>query len=231
MSESCSAAPGTSRFTLAKVAAVLLGALVILGFSPALRAETSPEAEAATSRSLVNQARAAAGLSPLASHAGADAMAREHAQRMVDRDAIYHNPNLGADADAHGVDWKYIGENVGVGPDAQTVHEAFMNSPDHHKNIVFAEYSVIGVGAARGSDGSIFIAHVFAGLRSPAPAPAAPAAEAAPVPDPAPAAQGSSPAPSQPAPAAPAPVAKVSAAAPVTNALEGGIVDTQVVLG
>lgn len=232
MSTSCSPAPRSNRFTVAKLLAAAVGALTVLSFAPVLQAQPSPEAERSTSRSLINQARASAGLSSLAVHAGADAMAQEHAQRMADRDAIYHNPNLGPDADAHGVDWKTIGENVGVGSSAQMVHEAFMNSPDHYVNISHSEYTILGVGAVRGKDGSIFIAHVFAALRSPSPSSIDSAAPQAPRPIvPVAPSDAVSPARSQPVPSATAPAATAPVVPPLLNAVEGGVVDTQVVFG
>src|SRR5438105_599175 len=130
---------------------------VAFALVPGLHALASTASDAATSRSLVNSARAAAGLPALADDSRLDAIATAQAQRMAARDAIYHNPNLKSDADAAGVNWQWIGENVGVGPDVQSVHSAFMASPGHHENIVYRGYTVIGTGAATGKDGSIFI--------------------------------------------------------------------------
>jgi hypothetical protein len=205
---------------------------VVFALAPGLHAQESTATDAATSRSLVNSARSAAGLPGLADDSRLDAMATAQAQRMADRDAIYHNPNLSSDADAAGVNWQWIGENVGVGPDVQSIHNGFMASPGHHENIVYRDYDVIGTGAAVGKDGSIFIAQVYAGLMKSSPASTSPAVSAAPAPV---AAAPAAPAP-RPAPvirtvaptAAPVSVAAVVVTPPPadTNAVVGGVVDS-----
>jgi len=204
---------------------------------PGLHALASTATDAATSRALVNSARSAAGLAGLSDDPRLDAIAQAQAQRMADRDAIYHNPNLKSDADAAGVDWQWIGENVGVGPDVQSIHDGFMASPGHHENIVYPDYNVIGTGAAVGKDGSLFIAQVFAGLQPSSPASTTPAVSAAPAPvAAAPAAPVVRTAP-RPAPvhavtqtAAPVSVAAVVVTPPPSdaNAVIGGVVDSEV---
>jgi uncharacterized protein YkwD len=198
-----------------RTAILAVAAVAITLAGPVLRASASQASDEASSRSLVNQARTSAGLASLAPSAGLDKVARAQAARMADRDAIYHNENLKAEADAAGVNWQLIGENVGVGPDVQAVHNAFMSSPGHKSNVVYKTYNAIGVGIVTGKDGSIFVAHVFAEIPPAATQPsvaaspqaAAPKAVVAPI-------------PSQPAPA-PEPV-EVPSADP--NAVVGGIV-------
>ena len=43
--------------------------------------------------------------------------------------------------------WRWVGENVGYGPDVATVHAAFMNSPAHKANILDRDYTEVGIGA------------------------------------------------------------------------------------
>jgi len=209
---------------------VTLGGLLaaLFALAPGVHAQTSPTE---TSRSLVNSARAAAGLPALGDDSRLDAIAQAQAQRMADRDAIYHNPNLKSDADAAGVDWEWIGENVGVGPDAQSIHDGFMASPGHHENIVYRDYNVLGVGAAVGKDGSIFISQVYVGLvASPPPAPNS-AVSAAPAPVAAAPADSSSPAAATARTASPSAAQRVEVAPAVVvhgsdaNAVTGGVVD------
>jgi len=202
---------------------------IVFALAPGLHAQTSTAAAEATSRALVNSARSAAGLRALAEDSRLDAIARAQAQRMADRNAIFHNTNLGAQADAAGVDWQWIGENVGVGATAETIHEAFIASPEHHQNIVYPSYGVIGVGAAVGNDGSLFIVQDYAGLASsppPAPKPlasTAPARSAA-----AGAGAASHPAASPVRTSAPSPAPIAVASVTVThsdaNAVVGGVV-------
>jgi len=209
---------------------VTLGGLLaaLFALAPGVHAQSSPEA---TSRSLVNSARAAVGLPALGDDSRLDTIARAQAQRMADRDAIYHNPDLKSDADAAGVHWQWIGENVGVGPDAQSIHNGFMASPSHHENIVYRDYNVLGVGAAVGKDGSIFIVQDYAGLvASPPPAPKS-LESAAPAPVAAAPAAPSTPAAAPAATVAPSPASRVEVApsvvtqGPDANAVTGGVVD------
>ena len=212
---------------------VAVGGVVVGSFAVMSALHAQPN-DAVTSRALVNSARSAAGVTGLRADARLDFVAQAQAQRMAARDAIYHNPNLQADADAAGVNWEWIGENVGVGPDVSSVHDGFMASPGHHENVVSGRYNVIGVGVAVGRDGSLFVAQVYAGLAAPAqpasaPRPAetvasAPAAAVSSAPAPAPAAAAPA------AVAASAPAATVAAAvltpdpAPA-NAVVGGVID------
>ncbi|MFN2614324.1 MAG: CAP domain-containing protein, partial [Actinomycetota bacterium] len=72
---------------------------------------------------------------------------------------IYHNQNLGSDVKGN---WTMVGENVGVGPDVATLHQAFIDSPEHRDNILERSYNQIGVGVAYGADGNIYVTEDFA---------------------------------------------------------------------
>jgi hypothetical protein len=217
---------------IVKLAALCAATVISFALAPVLHAQASTPGEA-TSRELVNSARSAAGVGSLADDGRLDAIARAQAARMAERDGIYHNPNLKADADATGVNWQWIGENVGVGPDIQAIHDGFMASPGHHENIVYRDYNVIGVGVAVGKDGSIFVAQVFAGV---APAQSAPASQVAATTQTPTAPPSSAPAPSHVEPkAAPThtplqPAATRPEVPPSTpNALVGGVVNPEIV--
>ena len=218
----------SSRNRGLRAAALVAGFAIAICFGPALRAEAADPA--GQSYSMVNAARSAHGKATLSRNGGLDSVARNWANRMASEDRIWHNPNVKAEADAAGVHWTLIGENVGVGASVEKVHEAFMASSGHKLNVLHGDYNLIGVGVAPASDGGVFVAHVFARVESaPAPAPAAPAAAPA-QPQVAPATQ----APSQvagtsqtPAPTAepqPQPVVLESPSAD-PNALVGGIVN------
>jgi hypothetical protein len=154
------------------VVAALVAAMFI-GLAPRGHADTS---QASQSLALLNQTRAANGLHALSENAALDKIAQQHAAEMVSKNEIFHYYDIGNRVDAAGVHWNYVGENVGVGPTVSDVHQAFMQSPEHKQNILYGNYNLIGVGVAVGSDGSVFVAHEFAGVTSaPAAAPAAPA--------------------------------------------------------
>ncbi|MBV8929616.1 MAG: hypothetical protein JO152_10875, partial [Mycobacteriaceae bacterium] len=58
--------------------------------------------------------------------------------------------------------WTTLGENVGVGPDVDGVHRAFMNSPRHRAGILSPRYHSMGIGIAV-RNGMVFIAQEFRG--------------------------------------------------------------------
>jgi uncharacterized protein YkwD len=225
MTKLSSASPRNRIHTILKAAALVVAVSVSFALAPSANAAGSG-ADEAKSRSLVNQARSAAGLPALAANSGLDSIARAQAARMAERDAIFHNPNLKADADAAGVNWKWIGENVGVGSDVQKVHEGFMASPGHHQNIVYRDYNAMGVGTAVGKDGSVFVAHAYAGIASDAPVVSAAPAPVAVAP------QVATPAPQEPTVAPATPPTRpetVETVAPAVNAIVGGVVNTETV--
>jgi hypothetical protein len=128
-------------------------------------------------------------------------IARRWSAKMASENRLEHNPNLANEVTQ---DWKRLGENVGVGNDPPQIHAAFMNSPGHRANIVDPDFTRIGVGVARGSDGRVWVTEVFMRLRSddapaappptttPAPAPTNPSPSPAPAPAPSGGGSGSS---------------------------------------
>jgi hypothetical protein len=80
---------------------------------------------------------------------------------MADRHSLQHNPNLVAQTDSRVTNqWTRLGENVGFGPDAPAIFNAFMNSPGHRNNIL-GDYNRIGVGSVRDGAGLLWVAVVF----------------------------------------------------------------------
>ena len=75
---------------------------------------------------------------------------------MAGRNTLYHNPNLTTDVK----NWRWVGENVGYGPDALTVHVAFMQSAPHRANILDRDYTEVGIGAVV-VNGRVWVAEVF----------------------------------------------------------------------
>ena len=142
--------PAAGVTALALVAASLLTAVVT---APAAGAATTVEA---TFTDQLNAARAERGLPPLEARPALVSVARQQAARMADRATLYHNPNLTSDV----ANWQWVGENVGYGPDALTVHVAFMSSPGHRANILDRDYTQVGVGAVV-RDGRVWVAEVF----------------------------------------------------------------------
>ena len=148
-------APGHRRLAAALVAiAVVLTALVGGAAVSAGPAGATSVEDVFTTK--INQARAARGVPKLTSRSTLVSVARNWAATMASQSKLYHNPRLTSAVS----NWRYVGENVGYGPDALTVHVAFMNSPGHRANILDRDYSEVGVGAVVVGD-RVWVAEVF----------------------------------------------------------------------
>jgi uncharacterized protein YkwD len=84
-------------------------------------------------------------------------MARSWAAQMAKDGGISHRTDLTTAAPA---DWVHVGENVGVGGTVASLHQAFVASPLHHKNLVDPDFESIGVGIVV-VDGRIWVAENF----------------------------------------------------------------------
>lgn len=113
--------------------------------------------------SKINALRASKGLRQLEVHPELQALGRSWAGSMAKADQISHNPDL---ANAVKADWEKLGENVGVGTTVDKLHQAFIDSPTHYKNLVDPAWTHIGVGVVMGRDNVIFTAHQFMQLRT-----------------------------------------------------------------
>src|SRR5262249_12018393 len=106
--------------------------------------------------SLVNSARASHGLHGYAVSSQLTSVALGQAERMASQQRLYHNPSLSSQV----TNWKYVGENVGYGPDVSTLFTAFMNSARHRANILDHDFTQSGVGAVT-KNGTIWVSMVF----------------------------------------------------------------------
>jgi hypothetical protein len=137
-----------------------LALILLLGIvTPALASEaTDLESEFL---GLLNDERRSNGLAPLLVMSELVAGARGQAQAMADAGFLFHNPELGSVL-ADG--WEKLGENVGIGYSAETLHQAFMNSPGHRANVLDTGYEYVGIGVELEDDGAIWVAFVFADM-------------------------------------------------------------------
>ena len=182
---------------------LVLAALSALGMSSA-RAQV-PDAEARFVERIA-QERQARGLPGYTVAVDLQDVARRHAQRMAERGEPYHNPNLTSEVRG----WDLVGENVGRGWEADSLHQAFMDSPTHRDIILSSQFTEIGVGVVRTSDGQMWVVEVF---RRPTQESATVAPAAAPPAPPPPPRPPAAPAPVPPAPA-PAPAAPATTLPP-----------------
>lgn len=117
--------------------------------------------------SLVNQARAEAGLAPLTVDPLLVKTARMKSQDMIDLGYFGHtSPSYGSPFDlmrSQGVSYRYAGENLAGSSTVQRAHTGLMNSQGHRANILSSNYTRIGVGIVDGGPyGKMFTQH-FAG--------------------------------------------------------------------
>lgn len=195
---------------------VALAVAALLGAArPALGVQFVPGDEARVV-SMVNATRAEHGLASLTSVDRLVEVARDQSARMVAEQRLFHNPQLGVDLTAAGLDWHWSGENVGVGPDVDAIEQAFLASSHHLENIVRVNYDSIGVGVAADPDGYIYVTQVFADLSGSRPRLPSP-------PTPAPQPPSAPPAPT-PTPARPLPTASPTPRPPDPVVIEGGVV-------
>lgn len=141
----------------------LLLAVGVVGFTGLAGASSTDESSMV---SLINAERTAQGLGTLEVYWDLVDDARVWTASMISDGYISHNPNLASVTTG----WSTLGENVGVGPNVDRLHRAFMDSPGHKANIL-GDYNYIGIGADRSPDGNLYITVVFmlgpAGLVSP----------------------------------------------------------------
>jgi hypothetical protein len=196
--------------------------------------------EEACFTSRANGARAAAGLPAMSTNDQLVQVARQHSQEMASSGTIFHNPQLASQVTTG---WKLLGENVGVGPACDSVHEAFMDSPAHRKNILEPKFDAVGMGVVI-SGNTIYVTEAFMQTKAaPAPAPPAPPPPPKPSPSPRPPAapkpappQPVPPPSPQPSPAPPAPSVSVQAGqtaqpSPTSTPPPGGSVPVALLVG
>lgn len=105
----------------------------------------------------VNQERVAAGLRPLTVAADLVRVARIHSIAMAQQQNVFHNPDLPRQV----FRWLALGENVGDGDNVERIHQDFMGSPTHRRNVLYGPDTIIGVGVTW-TNGQLFVTEIFA---------------------------------------------------------------------
>ena len=141
--------------TLLATAALLAAVVVPAAWRPA-GTEVEASAEASSLLTMVNQARANNGLSPLSAASDLTAIAAERASIMAKNGTLAHTPDLGGRACC----WTWIGENVAFAGSVRSLHDVLMNSSAHRANILKADADDVGIAVVKGG-GSLWAAQVF----------------------------------------------------------------------
>jgi len=121
------------------------------------RRSSQPSAEERLLLEDANRERAAAGLQLLEWDNALAAAARQHVLLMAQQYLLSHQyPGelpLAERAAEAGARFAMVAENVAVGPTPDRIHDGWMHSPGHRKNILNAEVSAVGIATVRGSGG------------------------------------------------------------------------------
>lgn len=118
-----------------------------------------PPAHVSPFYDLVNLHR---GVLPLARDPEAERIAQGWAEEMARTGDYHHNPGLSADI---GDPWYSVAENIawttGDWSTEARVHQMWLDSPPHRRNIEGPAYTHLGVGRALTADGKVYWVEVF----------------------------------------------------------------------
>ncbi|MCL2659896.1 MAG: CAP domain-containing protein [Acidobacteriaceae bacterium] len=102
-----------------------------------------------------NQARAARGLAPLRFDPALALAALQHAREMAARGTISHQfpgeASLEQRASTAGVRFSEIAENVAASSDSSLIHDLWMHSPEHRRNLLDPRVTVVGIAVVAGN--------------------------------------------------------------------------------
>jgi len=105
----------------------------------------------------LNRERTAQGLSALQWDDSLFKAARQHALLMLNLSRLEHQlpseSNLEGRLAEAGARFSVIAENIAIGPNPQTIHAEWMESPGHRKNILDPRLTSVGIAAVRGPGG------------------------------------------------------------------------------
>ncbi|MGH9036270.1 MAG: CAP domain-containing protein, partial [Acidimicrobiia bacterium] len=163
-----------------KLFAALALAVTVVTLPTAASADTVGDEAAFVAR--INELRASKGVPGLEVHPNLVDKARAWSATMASAGRIWHSTL----SDGITVDWRKLGENVGMGGSVQPLHEAFIASPKHYANLVDPDFNYVGIGVTY-PGGTLYVAEMFMKLASAPVAVAPPAPAPAPAPSPAPA--------------------------------------------
>lgn len=133
-------------------------AAALFFFSPAVvRAELERNSSERELFELLNRDRAAQNLAPLQWDEHLFKAARQHALLMLNMNQLEHQlpnePGLEARLAEAGARFTAIAENIAIGQNPETVHDGWMHSPGHRKNILDPRLTSVGIAAVHGPGG------------------------------------------------------------------------------
>ena len=112
---------------------------------------------------MVNKERVRLRIPPLMRRVELDKLAREHAETIAAKDALYHS-NPSELVKKIGRPSRRLGENVSYGDSIREMHKIMMETSGSDKNnILDRRYLTMGMGTARGPDGGLYMCQIFRG--------------------------------------------------------------------
>lgn len=174
------------RSSATRIRTVVLSGTLCLAMVTSLLGLLAAPASAASAGdflSFINADRASAGVAALSLNGTISAVAQSYAQTMAASGRLAHDPAFPGNLPTNGV----AAENVGMGPSASAINDAFRADAVHQAIMIGRAYHLVGIGVASSASGSLWVVEDFAGSLGgaappPAPPPAAPVTRAPPRP-------------------------------------------------
>lgn len=157
----------TALRCLTIVAAIIFAALLITLTMHAKSSGRTANTAESILLSAANRDRAASGLQPLQWDTALAVAAHQHAQRMVQMNALSHQfpgeQPMQERARHAGARFSVFAENVAEGPNVPGLHTQWMNSPPHRANLLDPGLNVVGI-AVLESGNMLFAVEDFAAV-------------------------------------------------------------------
>ena len=141
----------------AKNLRLILAAALLFFFSSSVSAQLETNDSERQLFESLNHERTAQNLAPLQWDNSLFKAARTHALLMLNLNKLEHQlpsePTLEARFADAGARFASIAENIAIGANPQTIHNGWMNSPGHRRNILNPQITSVGIAAVRGPGG------------------------------------------------------------------------------
>lgn len=122
-------------------------------------------AEEQTLFRLLNENRVSRGLQPLKINASLTELARIKSKDMADNNYFSHtSPTYGKAGDMvrkAGIGARMVGENIAITSSAERANTLFMGSSVHRSAMLNRNYTEVGIGMYRKSNGSLYVTEIF----------------------------------------------------------------------
>ena len=150
------------RKTVIAAVALLLTALLVIGFAPSGSRAGEQTGRRAHMLELTNDDRRHHDRRALDFAAALSRYAKEHSEQMARKGYIFHSTEEQLRAALGDYRWSIGGENVGVGGSLDSLESAFMASKPHRENILRRSFDHAAFGIVR-TDEQIWITVIFYG--------------------------------------------------------------------